>query len=370
MFCGGIFAGAHRKNVLIHQMQMKVDSAGTTATFSKSTDTTLTLNKTHLSKNGKTAYIPITFNSFDSVGIKADDYRLAVKPTDMKPMAYRLTGRLVLFQSANRGVIVITADKKIENEPLSIAILNTTSVAKGTTTDDGDVDDVESDTGDSGDIDWGKHDGLMFICNPGTTEAQAHTRLDAAPTDAKALYQQIFNSDDKQTIERKIKANQQKIRQNRAAAQALRERLSASGYDVPKNPAWIRDDWRPYDAVNLKTGRTANGKDVNTYVADSEETDQNDDTENYPQNLKGRHGKTTEDDNSTNGDSNADSSNGPAQQWTDLQDAWTAILEEKRDIYVTQYSNLYITKKSLQDVLDNATVGQSKYFKQLSKVEE
>ena len=58
---------------------------------------------------------------------------------------------------------------------------------------------------------------------------------------------------------------------------------------------------------------------MNAYVADSE---QNGDTENYPQSLKGRRGQTTD-----NANLNDNDSNGPTQQWTDLHDSWNAVLE-------------------------------------------
>ena len=78
LLAGGMTVSQIHYNHVRYEQLMKVDQAGATSNFSKTNNTTLTLGKTHLSTDNKTAFIPITFSSTDNVGIKANNYRFYV----------------------------------------------------------------------------------------------------------------------------------------------------------------------------------------------------------------------------------------------------------------------------------------------------
>ena len=149
----------------------------------------------------------------------------------------------------------------------------------------------------------------------------------------------------------------------------------------------MKDSWRPDDAINLQTGKTANGKSALTYQASSQESGQ----DTFPTSLKNKDGSTTSDaqansqsdDDNANGDSSqagADSSSNnanqiggtasdPATQWGNLQQAWTNIKQAKRDLYVVQYQRLYKIRHKSRNILSQATVGAGKNVVQKGKVE-
>lgn len=362
-----------------HQYEtlMTVDQSGSTATFSKTSSTTLKLGKTHLSTNGKTAFIPITFNSTDNVGIHANDYKVYIGASTGDKMSYKVRGQMIMYGSNGRAVIVLKSNKKIVNEPLALFILNNKKVS---TVDEADADSTIEKNGTSSE--FGKYDVAAFKVNPGAIDVKHHDRLDAQTFQVQNIYEELFGSDDIKKIHKQIGKDNKQIDTYKNAATALVERLQSEGYTVPSEPAWMKSSWRPFDAVNLETGRTANGRSALSYQPDSS-SDNDRDSVKFPDNLKNSDGTTTDDaNNNSNNDSStsstsssassSDNPNGktqsnPSTQWTNLQTAWSQIKTLKRDIYITQYAQVYKIRKQERSILNQSSMSSPKHFKQIEK---
>ena len=380
---GGFVVSQHHLSHERYVQTMTVDSAGTTATFSKSTSTVLTLGKTQLSPDQKTAYIPVTFSSMDNVGIKAANYRIYVAAADGKTMPYRMSGRFIMFGSKSRAVILLHSPKKIQNQPLGIAIMNSKKVS---TVSQAAADDaVESNTSGSTDSsEFGKYDVAAFKVNPGATDVtntKKNSRITVDSEDVQAVYETVFATKDIKSVRKQIAADNKKIGQYESAADGLIERLMNAGYVVPNAPKWLSDSWRPYDAVNLKTGKTANGKDVATYIADGGSSNDDPDAVEYASTLTNKDGTTTADaDSASQADSSSSSDDSgsdtgqttqtsASDQWSSLQQAWDTIKDLKRDIYVTQYASIYKFREQNKSIKTQSSIVGNTHFKQISKVE-
>lgn len=370
LLIGGFGYSQMHYNHRQYETLMTVDQSGSTATFSKTSSTTLTLGKTHLSTNGKTAFIPITFNSTDNVGIHANNYKVYVGASTGKKMSYKVRGQMIMYGSNGRAVIVLKSNKKITNEPLALFILNNKKVS---TVDEADADSTIENNGTSSE--FGKYDVAAFKVNPGAIDVKRHDRLDAQTFQVQTIYEEMFGSSDIKTIHKQIAKDNKQIDTYKNAATALVERLQSEGYAVPSEPAWMKTSWRPFDAVNLETGRTANGKSALSYQPDSS-SDNDQDSVKFPDNLKNSDGTTTDDANndssSSSSSSSSDNPNGttqsnPSTQWTNLQTAWSQIKTLKRDIYVTQYTQLYKIRKQERSILKQSSTSSPKYFKQVEK---
>lgn len=377
-------------NHLQYEELMKVDGAGSTATFSKTKNVILTLGKMRLSSNRKTAYVPFTFSTTDNVGIHAKDYRFYVTDASKKPMKYKVRGNFIMYGTTGRGVLVLQSPTRIVNEPLVLFIINQKHVQ---TINNNDEDNTMANAS-TDDVNFGKYDVAPFKINPGAIDVQQHRRVDTDPTDLIAVYEQLFGSGDISQIHKRIESDKKAIRKNQEAASALRERLEDAGYEVPKNPDCLKNSWRPGDTINIKTGKTADGHNALTYsVSDNSNADKLtklDPNNDYPNTLKNKDGTTTSDAAKSNsGNTNADvsssstssntSSNAanqiggtatdPGQQWQQLVQAWETIFELKRDIYVTQYQQLYRIRHQERHVTQHSTIGPMKSVKQVGKVE-
>lgn len=363
---GFVVSTVHNNNVQ-HQILMKVDQSGTESNFSKTSDVTITLGKTYLSSDRKTAFVPITFNTLDKTGINANNYKLFLGDAANKKMQNKYSGNLILYPSTNRGVVVLKSNSVIKNQPLVLFIMNLKNVSS---VDEVNMDSISSANKDGDNLAFGGYDVAPFKINPGATTVAKREKLSVDPKNIHGVYTSIFKSSDESDVQKDIKKDQKKIEQNIDVAKELRSRLELAGYEVPGNPPWLNDDWRPYDAVNLETGKTKNDKDVLSYVPSSADDDA--DKVDFPTNLNNKDGSTT-DSNSVTDNSDSSSTNTtqatPAQQWSDLQSAWNAVKKLKRDIYVTQYKKLYKYRKEDSDILKQASISKTSKFKQFSKVE-
>lgn len=384
LLTGGFVVSQVNFHHLQYEELMKVDGAGSTTNFSKTKGVVLTLGRMRLSSNRKTAYVPITFSSTDSVGIKAKDYRFYVTDSSKKPMKYKVRGNFIMYGTTGRGVLVLQSPTRIVNEPLVLFIINQKHVQ---TIDENNEDNTMANA--SGDqFNFGRFDVAPFKINPGAIEVQQHRRVDTDPTDLIAVYEQMFGSGDISKIQKRIESDKKTIRKNEEAAAALRERLEDAGYEVPKNPDCMKNSWRPSDMINLKTGRTMDGKhSALSYNPEGDVTNL-DPGNKYPKTLKNKDGSTMDDatrqsqsesdDSSSvsnaNASSNANNQIGgtatdPIQQWQQLQQTWQNVFAAKRDIYVTRYQQLYSVRHQERHVTEHATIGPMKSVKQVGKVE-
>ena len=374
-------------NHVRYVMLEKVDQAGATSTFSRTSGVTLTLGKTRLSRDRHTAFIPITFSSTDGVGIKAKNYKFYVAASDGKPMDYRISGHFLMYGTTGRSVLVLHSPTTIKNQPLVLFILSQKKVA----TIDESNEDATMTQQNAEANQFGKYDVAPFKINPGATDVKKHKRVDGEYTQLQDIYEQMFGSKDVHQVRQAIDADKKQIKKNKETADALIERLKAEGYEVPKEPDWVKDSWRPDDAVNLTTGKTRNGHSAMNYQPQPD----NNSTDQFPQDLKNKDGSTTSDytaQNNADQDSDSSSSNAsssttsdgqstgadtiggtqsdPSKQWSDLQQAWTMIKSLKRDIYVTKYQRLYRIRRQEQSVIEQATIGPSKLVVQKGQVKE
>lgn len=399
----GFVVSQVRYNHLRYEQLMKVDQAGASSTFSKSTNTTLTLGKTRLSPSRHTAYIPITWSSTDQVGIKAKNYRFYITSASHKPMRYKFTGNFVMYGTDGRGILVLHSPNKIQNQPLVMFVVNQRHVP--TADEEQEANQLDQSDGDT--RQFGKFDVAPFKINPGAIDVQKRDRLNLPVDDMQGLYETVFGSADARKIHKSIEQDQKDIKEQIAIAEGLRERLEDAGYKVPKNPSWLKSDWKPAYAVNVNTGKTANGHDALTYEPDEDSDGQDNSSDNYglPRSLKNSDGTTTDDANQ-NSDSDSDSPNAsssssatrdngmgdnndhqadndsntnankiggtssdPSKQWQDLQTAWLKIRADKEDIYFAQAKRLYRIRKQERGILSHATLGPSKAIVQRGKVE-
>lgn len=380
LLIGGVAVSQIHYNHIRYEQLMRVDQSGATSHFSKTQNTVLTLGKTHLSSDDKTAFIPLTFSSTDNVGISAKNYRFYVTAASGKAMTYKVRGNFIMYGTTGRGVLVLHSPTKIENQPLALFVINQKKVS---TVDEANEDDT-MDQASADTTEFGKYDVAPFKINPGAIEVAKHSRIDATAQEPLPIYEQLFGSGDIQKIYKSINKDKSQIKKYDRAASALIERLKDAGYDVPKAPDWMADDWQPEDAINLKTGKTRNGKNALTYKRQS--TSDASSNNQYPTNLTNRDGTTTADaseqrqnsDNSSNSDANSESGNAnniggtatdPATQWQNLQQAWNQVETLKIDMYVTQYQRLYRSRHQNKNVLRQTTIGPGHAVVQKGKVE-
>lgn len=382
LLIGGVAVSQIHYNHVRYEQLMRVDQSGATSHFSKTQNTVLTLGKTHLSSDHKTAYIPLTFSSTDNVGIHAKDYRFYVTAASGKAMTYKVRGNFIMYGTTGRGVLVLHSPTKIQNQPLALFVINQKKVSTVDQADeDNTMDQASADT-----TEFGKYDVAPFKINPGAIDVAKHSKIDAKATDPLPIYEQLFGAGDTRQIYKAINKDKTQIEKYNKAADALIERLKDAGYDVPKSPAWMAKDWQPDDAINLKTGKTRNGKNALTYHPQT--TDNASSNNQYPTNLTNRDGTTTadasadrqnnSDSSSSDADANAESGNAnaiggtatdPASQWQNLQQAWNEVETLKTNLYVTQYQRLYRNRHQSKSVLRQTTIGPGHAVVQKGKVE-
>lgn len=371
---GMIYSEAHWKHVQYQQL-MKVDQAGAKTNFSKTSDVSVTLGETQLSMDGKTAFIPISFSSTDSIGIRANDYRVYVGAASGKTMQNKVRGHLIMYGTHGRAVIVVHATKRMANQPLAIFLLSLKHVQ---TADVANADDTVTANNGSTYNDFGKYDVAPIKLNPGATAIKKKVRLTVSPTDKVGIYRDLFGDADRRVVNKAIKKDQTALKKNLAAANGLKERLKAQGFKLPDDPKWIKNDWRPYDTVNLDTGKTANGQSALTYDGSTGEASADDpDQVQYPDQLEGANGATTDTTNANAGSDDDDNSSSiggnqtsASQLWSNLTNVWDKIHSLKRDIWVVQRAKLYQIKHDEKQIHQQATTSSDSHFRQISKVKE
>ena len=126
------------------------------------------------------------------------------------------------------------------------------------------------------------------------------------------------------------------------------------GFKVPKDPAWMADNWRPFDVVNAETGKTKTGKDAITYVNEngSEDMTHDKDDESFPDTLP-----STSD---IKMDEQSDSQGRQASAlWQDLCDRWNSVHSKKRQIWVNDQAKLYQINQQRHRQKTMTTIGPS-----------
>lgn len=376
----GVGISYHHTQYEAYVQSQKLTNYNSSVSFSKSNSVTMTLQKMCLSSDKKTAFVPFTFNNLDSISSDANNYYVLVLPSSGS-LQYYPSGQLILFGTSGRGVIELHNESGFKSQPLKVLIRND----KNLNTSDDDANSDVSDTSDSliAAIEQ-KYDMLDFTINPGASDAKTvNVGSSNTPTE---LYDAIFGAQDIASINKANKKNEAAIQKDKALATEYRQRLASQGFNVPADPKWMADDWKPYDWVqddgvpyNLRDKLTAKQQQQNVIDGTVKlPTDQTDDPDGstFPSVLKRADGSTTNDAQSTNGpaaagdvgNNSADSSiNGnasdPASTWSSLQSVWLDVKTNKRRIYSVNAMTLFQIKTFGLQQQQLASIGNKKHFK-------
>lgn len=355
----------HLKQLKIQEAT--VDSAGAKANFSKN-GTQLTLGNTHLSKDGKTAYIPITFGSMETLSTDANHYKVRIAAKH-EPLTYKPTGTLILFGQSGFGLVELHSSTGIKNQPLHVAIWNEKTIK---TADSDGNDAATQPTNGSAVTDKKKHDSVMFDVNPGSVKARHNHRVNATTKQPYRLYADIYLVKQMVAIDKQIAKDKKIISQQKETAAEQKRRLKVMGFKVPKDPKWMSNSWRPYDAYDSKTHKLKNGGDLAT-ASDNMSPDDPDNVR-FPDALKGPNGATTNDDTQQPAQQNSDSSttndhsSDAGDSWNELQNSWTAIRTAKRNMYVTEEAQRWIIESQAKRDVRAMSIMKSDRFAVFGKV--
>lgn len=343
--------------------------------FSKTDGASVSLQPLVKSKDGHTAYMPFTVSDMSNLPTNANKYKTIIVPK-AKRSNQKIKAELVVFGSTGNMCLKISSNTKIEPNTLQ-AIIRNNSKMSNTTTDANDGLNSDFSTNDETLSQLAnKYDILTFAFNPGAIKGGGVSKKtvvdDATLSD---VYNTCFLSKQRDSIEKDVKHQKQIISQNLAAAKDYRERLETLGYEVPKDPDFIKDDWRPFNTVNPKTGKMKNGSSVSTQNIQNQNSDSPDAEvlnnlpqflpnkrlgDNAMQNAANQLNANTNAD--TNSDNNATANNTDAATiWSNLQNTWTNILSAKQQIYVTDNAQLYNLRQLRETVDHSISVSNSKH---------
>ncbi|WP_025020352.1 hypothetical protein [Ligilactobacillus equi] len=268
------------------QEALTVTSAGKRVVFSR-TKAQLTLDKMHWSKDRKTTYIPFSFDSIKNLSTDANDYRVFVKSA-YGPLTYKPTGNLVLFGSTGRGVLIIHSAKKIPNEVLNVYIENRFRL-RSADSNEQDYADISAVQGDKGFEEYfKKHDMLTFTVSPGATNIKKNSRVTSSVKTPVKLYTQLFDVGDVRDVKKSIAKDKKQIKLYTETANKLKGNLENAGYAITVQPKWMKENWKPYDYVNPKTGKYLNGQQVGSKISGTDPDDII-----YPPSLTNKDGVST-----------------------------------------------------------------------------
>lgn len=352
-----LFFGATISFMTYHHKQfvkmMTVDSNGSVSDFSRTDDVSLTLNKIKMSKDHHHAYIPVTFSDISKMSPLAKSYKVVIwTAKDRAKILYHVKGHLVMFGPTGRAVLVLDSTEKIQSQPLLVYIINTKKIPSNT------VDDVASQDKNS---EYGNYDVAMFKINPGAYSIQKHAdvinNLDInSKNGIGLLYHYSFGDKDIKSLQAQIKSKNSLIKKNLAIANNLITQLKLAGYHVPDAPKYLKSNWRPFDVVNVNTGKTATGIDFDNYDYDS---NSDPDLVAFSDTLQNSNGSDMHDSSAEmSNETETTAGTNAAQQWSDLQTAWTNIFQAKREIYVDIYGQLSKIKHQENNIFSQTTVGK------------
>lgn len=366
------YAEVHHHNQVVRQ-EMTVNPSGTQVKFSKA-GATFTLNKAVLSHDGKWAFIPFKISDMTYLPNNPAKYQVLIQAKGNKHtrLAYKPVMRLILFGSTGKGAIAIYSATKIQNQPVNFYLINLKQLAQSS-----DSSSISSDTLGASNSDAGmkalshKYDLISFSANPGAAQVQKAKRTDASLDNKGMLYMSLFGGRSDAGIRAAIKKDQKTIAQQKDMIAEDKSKLTQMGFDVPNDPAWMKDDWRPFDVVNAETGKTKTGKNADDYLSDANQSgtaSKDKDDVDFPDTLTSKRGIKM----NADGDNSNTKGNPQGQQasalWQDLQSRWESVHKAKRDIWVNQQSNLYDIKAERDQQKEQTTVGPSTGNVSISKI--
>lgn len=369
----GMGVSWHHKSYVEYLQAQRLTTYDTDVAFSKSSGVSMQLSNLKLSKDGKTVFIPFTFSNLDSISSDANNYSIIVLPTDGN-LKYYPSGQFILFGTSGRGVITLHNETGFPSEPLRILIRNDKDLGMSDSDANGDIDDSSDSLIQALET---KYDMLDFTINPGAVNKKKHPVVDVDSSNTPTqLYDVLFGAEDNKIIDKNDSDARKAISNDIKQAGEYRQRLQTEGFKVPNDPAWIADNWKPYDWVqddgvpyNMRTKLTADQQKqraLDGTLQTPSGSDSGPDAVNFPGALKRSDGSTTDDGAAGAGVSGGNGINGssiaPSTTWSNLQNVWNDVLSQKRTIYTVDAMSRYQIKVFGDQQKQLASVGSKNHF--------
>lgn len=354
--------------------------------FSKDTNASVTLQPLVRTKDNHVCYVPFSISNMNKLSNEANDYRLYITPTIRFHSIQKFKASLIMFGSTGNAVIKLESSEPIEANTVQVALISNKNLKAGEeTSEDNDVNNNDGGSNTMQKLE-SKYNMLTFTTNPGAKKNVRSTRLPDGAT-WKQVYNACFADAQRSTYEKDIAHQKSLISQYKKTANNFRGRLEQLGYDVPANPDFWNDSWRPYNTVNVNTGMMKNGVQATAALAnnsneqagneqDSPDAKQLNSLPTYLNNKRlGKNAMQTADaqiqaGNANNGNNNnnaqgqAANNSDPLTMWNTLKGQWQNILECKQQIYVYDNYGLYkINNAVKQDALSGVSVQSQKHVK-------
>lgn len=380
---GLVWCGVVHHNRVIQRLET-VNASGTQVKFSR-TKSSFVLHKTVVSKDGKWAFIPFNFTNASALSNNANDYRVMIMARGNKhaTLSYHPEIRMILFGPSGKGCIAIGSATKVQNQPITVFLINRKYLAAGLDSDNTGSQQTSYNFMHGSKTQSGlaalqkKYDFLTFSVNPAPTEAlESKNRPDITFENKAELYDNLFGHKNVNHSRATIAKDWQQVKAKKALADQDRNKLIQMGYDVPEAPKWMDDNWEPFDTVNMKTKKTKNGHSALSYTTIDSDADKDNVTE--PDTLKNKNGKTMGEQvngksqaNQDSSSNNSDNTEGASDQdlWSTLTQTWDEVHQLKRDIFVTQRVNILQYNEEKNEQNSQTSIGKASWNRCLSKVQ-
>ena len=357
--------------------------------FSKS-DTGITLGKPVMSEDGTTTYIPMTFESMANLPTDADSYVVYLLATDGK-LSYKPVGQFILYSTSGRGVLKITSPTGIKNEVVQVMVKNTKELGSNDVVNEETVTKA-NESKDVMEQLKSKTDIAMFTVNLAGKSIKRDAKLNG-DVDTSYLYRRFFANEAVKELRKDVEKTQKQIERLYTKSDEIREILTRDGYAVPDTPSVATKDGFPSivypikfdgdldtgfvndsdrEAVNTAIVQQAQVKNDETVTVDDSSVSSGEgvtyqELGTLPRNLNKNDGTNSGDlINKTKNESNAKSA---SEYWNELVSVWQQIVTYKKTIYQDKALELYQIQLDYERQVDSVTVGSSKNFNVLGKVE-
>lgn len=200
------------------------------------------------STDNSTVYIPVAFNDISSLSTDANNYWVILGSPEGH-FTYQPQGQLLIFGDTGKGAVVLQGQPQIANEMITVYIRNDKNLTGAQeknvkTSGFGSVTGIEAAKA--------QYDLVDFNVNPGATNIKAVDNLDSTTLDANKLYQSLFSNAEVDEIHQKLLEDQEQIELAKKKIEEYRNRLVRSGYTVPDDPIYMKDNWRSAASRNVK----------------------------------------------------------------------------------------------------------------------
>lgn len=367
----------------VKQEELTTPLSSSDLAFSHDPNATVSLQPLVRSRVGNVVYIPFSIGSMQNLSTSADDYKLYIIPTRRFATLQKFKAELVLFGTTGNACIKLSSDEPIKPQTIQIALISNKNLSA--TDQSGESNDLQNNTTNQKGLQSleSKYNMVDFSSNPGAERNVREQRIASGATWSD-VYNMCFADTQRRAIYNKIDSQKTKIEQYKETANSYRERLEKMGYQVPKNPNFWNDDWRPANTVNIHTGMMKSGIMATDAIANGTVNSNNGsnnssadvaDLNKMPQYLDNpRLGKNAmynaDQEIQNNNQNNNNQTNNQQQQnnddpytmWTTLKNQWQQILNAKQTIYITDHYGLYqINNEMKQNAMSGVSVQSQKH---------